>query len=126
MSAENDEKGDDSRGSSSGPASSHTIGTPLLGADFGGLEMTEVKTNADTRFHSYVCGVINQNAQPLFARMLFRISRGNAISGFSPIPGTIPTPYLLHQSTCIVCLVSGVWCLVSGVWCLFLKQKWPC
>lgn len=67
----------------------HTIGTPLLGNEYGGLEMTEVKSSGAARFHSYVCGVINQNAQPLFARMLYRVSRGNAISGFTPISGGI-------------------------------------
>jgi len=69
---------------------SHTMGTPLLGADHAtSLEMTEVKSSGGATFHSYVCGVINQSAQSLFSRMLFRVSRGNAIAGFSPIPGGI-------------------------------------
>eukprot|EP00462_Mataza_sp_D1_P024676 CAMPEP_0175144152 /NCGR_PEP_ID=MMETSP0087-20121206/13942_1 /TAXON_ID=136419 /ORGANISM="Unknown Unknown, Strain D1" /LENGTH=857 /DNA_ID=CAMNT_0016428527 /DNA_START=47 /DNA_END=2620 /DNA_ORIENTATION=- len=60
--------------------------TPLLGADFG-AQASEIELGP--RYHSYVCGVINTSAQPMFARLLFRISRGNAIAGFKTIEGGI-------------------------------------
>ena len=44
---------------------------------------------SNVSFRTFICGTITQSQQALFQRMLYRISRGNAISDFTVIEGGV-------------------------------------
>eukprot|EP01006_Ploeotia_vitrea_P050333 TRINITY_DN67445_c6_g4_i1.p1 TRINITY_DN67445_c6_g4~~TRINITY_DN67445_c6_g4_i1.p1 ORF type:complete len:915 (+),score=490.58 TRINITY_DN67445_c6_g4_i1:117-2861(+) len=62
---------------------------------------------AQFEFYSYTCGVVNIAQQPTFERMLFRVSRGNAIVRFFDIDEPLrdsKTGELVHKS--VFCVVT--------------------
>lgn len=65
------------------------------------VEMDTLEEEAAPRdpnaFRNFLCGIIAVDQQPMFRRMLYRVSRGNAFARFADIAGTLEDPMTGEQ-----------------------------
>jgi V-type H+-transporting ATPase subunit a len=74
-------------GSSSSSASSASFELELKDEEAG-----QASGRDPNSFRNFICGIIAVDQQPMFRRMLYRVSRGNAFARFADIAGTIEDP----------------------------------